>query len=411
MDLLRRHAAANLLDNLLEHLDASRGEAIAALRDVRAVDDAVFSLEAAVVAMAGSAPAAARSTSASDAGSLLFADALEIMRDARAAAFGSLDYTYEAVDAVVKNCDRRLRLLEGIVLAQDRYMADMAQSVSVAESPMLQHRGRGGSARAAVASTASAKRARPRAAVAAHAELSDDGDDDVDVDESAAILSAGSGRASGSSRCGGGGRASGSARSHAAGMSISARDAKRSRQSDSRPPPVSRAAASLADEWSALAAVAHRRVSDVLAGVARSAASAAGDMLGADTFDASEPLYCTCRQVAFGEMIACDNAGCRTEWFHTMCVGVSRSSTPRKWMCADCTAAAAASYSAGAATLSAGTGAAVESGTVVTSARGAPSQSPLAAASKPAAAALPAAEATALLSAQSLPTRSRTSPR
>jgi hypothetical protein len=30
----------------------------------------------------------------------------------------------------------------------------------------------------------------------------------------------------------------------------------------------------------------------------------------------SEPVYCICRQVAFGEMIACDNPDCEYEWFH-----------------------------------------------------------------------------------------------
>lgn len=30
----------------------------------------------------------------------------------------------------------------------------------------------------------------------------------------------------------------------------------------------------------------------------------------------SEPVYCICRQVAFGEMIACDNPDCEFEWFH-----------------------------------------------------------------------------------------------
>lgn len=32
--------------------------------------------------------------------------------------------------------------------------------------------------------------------------------------------------------------------------------------------------------------------------------------------DPEEPLYCHCRQVAFGNMIACDNPACPIEWYH-----------------------------------------------------------------------------------------------
>ena len=37
--------------------------------------------------------------------------------------------------------------------------------------------------------------------------------------------------------------------------------------------------------------------------------------------DPDEPTYCTCQQVSFGEMIACDNDACPIEWFHQSCVG------------------------------------------------------------------------------------------
>jgi len=50
----------------------------------------------------------------------------------------------------------------------------------------------------------------------------------------------------------------------------------------------------------------------------------------------TEPVYCLCRKIAFGEMVACDNPECRYEWFHFGCVGLD--ATPRgKWYCPECT--------------------------------------------------------------------------
>lgn len=49
----------------------------------------------------------------------------------------------------------------------------------------------------------------------------------------------------------------------------------------------------------------------------------------------SEPVYCTCRKVSYGAMVACDNEDCETEWFHFACMGLE--SKPRgKWYCPDC---------------------------------------------------------------------------
>jgi inhibitor of growth protein 4 len=49
----------------------------------------------------------------------------------------------------------------------------------------------------------------------------------------------------------------------------------------------------------------------------------------------NEPVYCLCRRVAFGEMIACDNEDCLIEWFHFPCVGLTKH--PKKlWFCRDC---------------------------------------------------------------------------
>ncbi|PFH47673.1 hypothetical protein AMATHDRAFT_151541 [Amanita thiersii Skay4041] len=53
--------------------------------------------------------------------------------------------------------------------------------------------------------------------------------------------------------------------------------------------------------------------------------------------DPSERLYCYCRKVSFGEMIACDNSKCEREWFHLECVGLEEP--PKgKWYCNECSA-------------------------------------------------------------------------
>jgi len=41
--------------------------------------------------------------------------------------------------------------------------------------------------------------------------------------------------------------------------------------------------------------------------------------------DESEPRYCYCNQVSYGEMVACDMEGCPREWFHLDCVGLARA--------------------------------------------------------------------------------------
>lgn len=51
--------------------------------------------------------------------------------------------------------------------------------------------------------------------------------------------------------------------------------------------------------------------------------------------DPNEPKYCTCHQVSFGEMIACDNKECRIEWFHFACVDL-KSKPKGKWYCPEC---------------------------------------------------------------------------
>jgi hypothetical protein len=48
-----------------------------------------------------------------------------------------------------------------------------------------------------------------------------------------------------------------------------------------------------------------------------------------------EPVYCTCKEISYGQMICCDNDGCLIEWFHFDCV--SLTSKPKgKWYCPHC---------------------------------------------------------------------------
>ncbi|CAN6627378.1 chromatin modification-related protein Yng2p [Trichomonascus vanleenenianus] len=49
-----------------------------------------------------------------------------------------------------------------------------------------------------------------------------------------------------------------------------------------------------------------------------------------------ETLYCTCQQVSFGNMVACDNPDCQYEWFHYACVGLTAPPSGT-WYCPTCT--------------------------------------------------------------------------
>lgn len=54
------------------------------------------------------------------------------------------------------------------------------------------------------------------------------------------------------------------------------------------------------------------------------------------TYDPNEPRYCICNQVSYGDMVACDNEDCPSEWFHYPCVGIT--APPKgKWYCPQCT--------------------------------------------------------------------------
>ncbi|KAI9506450.1 inhibitor of growth proteins N-terminal histone-binding-domain-containing protein [Coemansia spiralis] len=51
--------------------------------------------------------------------------------------------------------------------------------------------------------------------------------------------------------------------------------------------------------------------------------------------DPNEPRYCYCRQVSYGEMVACDDENCEIEWFHLGCVDL-KAPPKGQWFCKDC---------------------------------------------------------------------------
>ncbi|KAF2401037.1 hypothetical protein EJ06DRAFT_582027 [Trichodelitschia bisporula] len=56
-----------------------------------------------------------------------------------------------------------------------------------------------------------------------------------------------------------------------------------------------------------------------------------------DEGEGNEPRYCYCNDVSYGEMVACDNDGCKGEWFHLQCAGLTKApAKDSKWYCNDC---------------------------------------------------------------------------
>lgn len=49
----------------------------------------------------------------------------------------------------------------------------------------------------------------------------------------------------------------------------------------------------------------------------------------------SEPIYCVCSEISYGNMICCDNDNCKIEWFHFACVKLN-SKPKGKWYCPNC---------------------------------------------------------------------------
>ncbi|XP_070502285.1 inhibitor of growth protein 1-like [Chironomus tepperi] len=48
-----------------------------------------------------------------------------------------------------------------------------------------------------------------------------------------------------------------------------------------------------------------------------------------------ETTYCICQQISYGEMIFCENDGCKIEWFHFSCVDLTAKPKGR-WFCPQC---------------------------------------------------------------------------
>ncbi|SCU82841.1 LAMI_0C01090g1_1 [Lachancea mirantina] len=46
-------------------------------------------------------------------------------------------------------------------------------------------------------------------------------------------------------------------------------------------------------------------------------------------------LYCFCHSISYGEMVACDGANCKYEWFHYGCVNL-KEPPKGQWYCPDC---------------------------------------------------------------------------
>lgn len=46
-----------------------------------------------------------------------------------------------------------------------------------------------------------------------------------------------------------------------------------------------------------------------------------------EELDGTEPRYCYCDGVSYGEMVACDMPDCKREWFHLGCVGLAKAPT------------------------------------------------------------------------------------
>ena len=46
-------------------------------------------------------------------------------------------------------------------------------------------------------------------------------------------------------------------------------------------------------------------------------------------------IWCVCREVKGGSMIACDDKACGTQWFHLECVGLTEVPSG-KWLCPTC---------------------------------------------------------------------------
>jgi inhibitor of growth protein 3 len=59
------------------------------------------------------------------------------------------------------------------------------------------------------------------------------------------------------------------------------------------------------------------------------------DSADADDDGADDTKYCYCQRVSYGDMVACDNAECKNQWFHWECAGLVAEPVG-DWLCRDC---------------------------------------------------------------------------
>ncbi|GAA5828348.1 hypothetical protein JCM5353_004801 [Sporobolomyces roseus] len=60
-----------------------------------------------------------------------------------------------------------------------------------------------------------------------------------------------------------------------------------------------------------------------------------GVTMGGIPIGEDEEIFCYCRRVAFGEMVACENSSCPREWFHLECLGMT-SAPKGDYYCDEC---------------------------------------------------------------------------
>lgn len=53
-----------------------------------------------------------------------------------------------------------------------------------------------------------------------------------------------------------------------------------------------------------------------------------------------ENIYCSCKKISSGTMIACDNPECKIIWYHCACVNIPEKEIPDVWYCPECEEAA-----------------------------------------------------------------------
>ena len=50
----------------------------------------------------------------------------------------------------------------------------------------------------------------------------------------------------------------------------------------------------------------------------------------------TEIIYCYCQKEEYGDLVGCDNAACKYQWFHLDCLKLKTLPKSSKWFCPDC---------------------------------------------------------------------------